>query len=173
MQDRLRRQYQVSREVSRNGYFEGELPFTDFDRLNELFHPDFDATDSKVTIRFEFVNSEYDLPVLSGSIRTQLLLECQRCLGSVEFPVELDFRLMIDASDELVRESSLETLYSDDGYIDIVEAVEDELILSIPLVVMHDDESCNKHMPSLDTPAEARKDNPFSVLKQLKTSDLG
>ena len=169
MQDRLRRQYQVSREVSRKGYFEGELSFEHFERLNELIHPEFDSRHNKVAIQFEFTTSEYGIPLFTGSLRTRLLLECQRCLGKVEFPVEQEFRLMIDASDDMVRESSMDTLYSDDGYIDIVEAIEDELILAIPLVVMHEDKSCNKHMPSLDMPAEVTKENPFSVLKQLKT----
>ncbi len=171
MQDKLRRQYQVDREVSRNGYFEGEISLSNLSRVTEMLHPDFDVEHSRVTLKFEFLRNEFDLPLIDGQLDTRLVLECQRCLGSLEKRVLQDFRLMIDASDELVQESSLDTLYSDDGYIDIVEVVEDELILGIPLVVMHEDEWCNEHLPSPDSSEAAVKENPFSVLKQLKTTD--
>jgi uncharacterized protein len=90
--------------------------------------------------------------------------------------MELDFRLMIDASDEIVRQSSLDTLYSDDGYIDITEVVEDELILAVPLVAMHEDTACNEDLlikgQLTDSQSEAAvKENPFAVLQQLKTTD--
>ena len=167
----MRRQYQVAKEVSRNGYFEGEIPLSKLNRVAEMLHPKFDVEHSRVILKFEFLRNEFDLPLIDGQLETSLVLECQRCLGSMEKRVVQDFRLMIDASDELVQESSLDTLYSDDGYIDIVEVVEDELILGIPLVVMHEDELCNEHLHSSGSSGAAVKENPFSVLKQLKTTD--
>ena len=108
----------------------------------------------------------------AGRLQTSLELQCQRCLQALDMPLELDFRLMIDASDELVRDSSLDTLYSDDGFIDLYEVVEDELILAIPLVPLHEDVSCNEYWLAADSEAEpAEKENPFAVLRQLKTTD--
>ncbi len=169
MQDKLRRQYQVAREMSRNGYFEGEIPLSDLGRVAEMLHPDFDSERNQVTLKFEFLGNEFDSPLIVGQLETSLLLVCQRCLGSMERPIVQNFRLMIDASDELVQKSSLDTLYSDDGYIDIVEVVEDELILGIPLVVMHEDVSCNEHLQPSDQSDAVVTENPFAVLKQLKT----
>jgi uncharacterized protein len=170
MLDKLRSQYQVAKEVSRNGYFEGEIPLSNMNRIAEMLHPEFDAENSSVILKFEFLRDESNSPLIDGQLETSLVLECQRCLGSLEKHVVQDFRLMIDASDELVQESSLDTLYSDDGCIDIVEVVEDELILGIPLVIMHEDELCNEYLKISD-PSEVVDDNPFSVLKQLKTTD--
>ena len=86
--------------------------------------------------------------------------------------MELDFRLLIDASDELLSQSREDTLYSNDGYIDIAEVVEDELILAIPLVAMHEDTACNENWRDSELPAETpMKENPFAVLQQLKTTD--
>ena len=86
--------------------------------------------------------------------------------------MDVDFRLLIDASDELLSQSSEDTLYSDDGYIDIAEVVEDELILAIPLVAMHEDTACNDNWRASELHAETpRKENPFAVLQQLKTTD--
>jgi uncharacterized protein len=173
MRDKLRKRYQVQKELTQNGRFEGEIALSELKRLGELV--DLEAPDPaarKVTVSFEFVRSEFDIPMLVGHLQASLDLECQRCLKPIQTPMELDFRLMIDASDEIVRQSSLDTLYSDDGYIDITEVVEDELILAVPLVAMHEDTACNEDWPLTDSqPEGAAKENPFAVLQQLKTTD--
>jgi len=174
MRDKLRKRYQVQKEVTQNGRFEGEIPLSELERLGELLHLEaLDSDERKVTVSFEFVRNEFDIPMLEGHLQTSLELECQRCLKPLQTPMELDFRLLIDASDEIVRQSSLDTLYSDDGYIDITEVVEDELILAVPLVAMHEDTACNEEWRQLtEQQSEAVvKENPFAVLQQLKTTD--
>jgi len=158
-------------EVTRNGYFEGEIALSDLGRLVELLRlAESDLEGRTITLKFEFVRNEYEIPMLVGHLETSLSLECQRCLKAMELPVALDFSLMIDASEELVSDTGVDTLYSDDGTIDIVEVAEDELILAIPLVAMHDDISCNENWQASESEA-AVKDNPFAVLQQLKTTD--
>lgn len=170
MQGKLRSRYQVHKEVARNGYFEGDIALSKLNRLSEFLYPEKSDADRGVSLKFEFTRNEFDIPMIVGQLETCLELECQRCLGRMELPIEQDFRLMIDASDELVRESSVDTLYSDDGYIDIVEVIEDELILAIPLVALHEDRSCNEHWRA-STEESAAGENPFAVLRQLKTTD--
>ena len=173
MRDKLRRRYQVEKEVARKGCFEGEIAISELDRLRELLHgADAAETPGKISIHFEFVRNEYDIPMMVGRLQTSLLLECQRCLEPLNLPIELDFRLMVDASDELVRDSSVDTVYSDEGYIDINEVVEDELILAIPLVAMHENRSCNEHWQAAENETgAAARENPFAVLQQLKTTN--
>jgi uncharacterized protein len=158
-------------EVTRNGYFEGEIALSELGRLVELLRlEESDLKGRKIILKFEFVRNEYEISMLVGHLETSLQLGCQRCLKAMELPVTLDFSLMIDASEELVSDTGVDTLYSDDGTIDIVEVVEDELILAIPLVAMHDDISCNENWQAAE-PEAAVKDNPFAVLQQLKTTD--
>ncbi len=173
MQDKLRRRYQVQREVTRNGYFEGDIALSELTRLGELLHSDVSGQeDRKISVRFEFVRNEYDIPMIKGQLQTSLELECQRCLQPLDMPLELEFQLMVDASDDLVRDSSLDTIYSDDGFIDILEVIEDELILAAPLVALHEDSSCNEHWQASATePEAAAKENPFAVLQRLKTTN--
>lgn len=172
MRDKLRRRYQVHKEVSRSGFFEGEISLAKLDRLHDLLYPGQKAgSEHCIEVRFEFVRNEYDLPTVKGRLETRLELECQRCLDALEVPLELDFQLMVDAPDDLVRGSSVDTLYSEDGYIDIYAVVEDELILAIPLVALHDDRACNEHWRQQEESETAVTDNPFSVLRKLKTAD--
>jgi uncharacterized protein len=173
MRDKLRRRYQVDREVARNGYFEGEIALSELTRLNDLLYREStDPEDRKIAVRFEFLRNEYAVSVLVGQLQANLELECQRCLEALAMPVELDFELMIDAGEDLLRDSSLDSIDSEDGYIDIYAVVEEELMLALPLVAIHEDTACNEHWPAAGNESEsAEKDNPFAVLQQLKTTD--
>lgn len=171
MRDKLRRRYQVSREVTRNAYFEGEIALQELTRLGEMLYRQRHDGDG-VSVRFEFVRDEFGIAMLVGQLQANLELECQRCLKSLEIPVRQDIELMIDAGDELVRHSNQDSIDSDDGYIDIFEVVEDELILTLPLVALHEDTACNEHWPVAEADNGDRDgNNPFAVLAQLKTTD--
>ncbi len=173
MRDKLRRRYQVHKEVTRNGYFEGEIALSELTRLRELLPLETPGCEGRaVTVRFEFVRSEYDISMITGRLETSLELECQRCLKALDVPMKLDFNLMVDPGDELLHKNGVDSLYSEDGHIDIFDLVEDELILAIPLVAMHEDTACNEHwQATANEPAVADRENPFSVLQQLKTTD--
>jgi uncharacterized protein len=169
----MRKSYQVQKEVAQKGCFEGEIALSELKRLGEFLQlDDAGVAGRSIAVSFEFWRSEFDVPMLGGRLQTSLELECQRCLKPLELPMDVDFRLLIDASDELLSHSSEDSVYSDDGYIDIAEVVEDELILAIPLVAMHEDTACNENWRASELQAETPvKENPFAVLQQLKTTD--
>ena len=166
MQGKLKQHYQIHKEVSRNGYFQGQLDVEKLSRLCELLASD----QGGITLKFEFKNSDFEVPMITGEIQTSLQIECQRCLQAMETELGFDFKLLVDAADDIVRESSLDTIYSEDGNIDIFEVVEDEIILALPLVSMHPHDTCNAHWQAADNNQEpVVRENPFSVLKDLKT----
>jgi uncharacterized protein len=173
MRDKLRKSYQVQKEVTRNGCFEGEISLAETKRLGELLQgSESDRKRRKIAVSFEFSRNEYGIPMILGRLETSLELECQRCLKALELPLKLGFKLMIDASDEIVSNSDMDTIYSNDGYIDIIELIEDELLLAIPLVAKHDDTACNEGWKAGPTEPEATaRENPFAVLQELKTTD--
>ena len=173
MRDKVRKSYQVQKEVAQKGSFEGQIALSELKRLGELIPLEgAGAKQRNIDISFEFLRHELDVPMVAGRLKTSLELLCQRCLKSLEYPMVVDFRLMIDASDEMVEHSSEDTLYSDDGYIEIEEVIEDEMILALPLVAMHEDTACNENWQVAELQAETpRRENPFAVLQQLKTTD--
>lgn len=153
--------------MSRSSYFQGLIDVAELSRLGELLA----NSESTIELKFEFRVSDYDVPMLSGEFQTSLQMECQRCLQAMDTPLQLSFKLLVDAPDDVIRESSLDSVYSEDGLIDLFEVVEDELILALPLVSMHENGSCNKHWQVSDNDLEpVVRENPFSVLKDLKTT---
>lgn len=104
----------------------------------------------------------------------QLPMQCQRCLTPVLETVEAErsFRFVADeataaALDDEAEEDIL--VFSRD--FDALALVEDELILSLPLVPLH--EVCPEQVPmsAVDPEFEvaAERPNPFGVLAGLKT----
>ena len=167
MQEKLRRRYQIQKEVSRSGYFQGIIDICDLLRLSEFVL----SGNSKVVVEFKFSQSDYDVPMFEGQLETSLNVECQRCLRPMEISKQIDFKLLVNAGDDIVSDSSIDTVYSEDGELDIFEVFEDELILGLPLVIMHDDVACNEFWQTQEKgPEPATKENPFSVLAKLKTT---
>ena len=172
MRDKLRRRYQVQKEVARNGYFEGEIPLSELTRLDGLIdHETNGDHDAKIVVRFEFLRNEFGTAMLVGELQASLRLECQRCLGGMLLPLTQQIELAIDANEDLTGDGSAETISSEDGYIDIYSVIEDELILAIPLVVLHENTDCNKHWPAAAGAETETRQSPFAVLRQLKTTD--
>ncbi len=82
--------------------------------------------------------------MVEGRLQARLTVECQRCLKAMEIPLQIELKLLVSPTDCEVVESSLDTVFSENGSVDIFEMVEDELILGLPLVTLHEDVACNE-----------------------------
>ena len=165
MQGKIQQVYRVSKELGQKGHFEGSLQLTQLPRLSSLVV----SEEAEISLRFEFATNLFDHPSIRGHVETLLELECQRCLTPMAYPINIDFDLLIDASDEDLEAFGLDTVYSDDGYIDLYGIIEDELILALPQISMHDEMTCNVYwQPETEPQEPVKKDNPFLVLKSLK-----
>ena len=165
MQGKLQQVYRVSKELGQNSVLSGSISLSRLTRLSSLVMSD----DANIKLSFEFLTSEYQHPSIKGHIETELLVECQRCLAPMIHPVNMDFDLLIDASEEDVQSFQIDTVFTDDGYLDVFEVIEDELILALPLISMHEDLSCNTNWQADSNEEQVvEKNNPFAVLESLK-----
>jgi len=79
---------------------------------------------------------------LSGKIKTQLKLQCSRCLESFQFPVDSQIKAHFVPKEESGTEhpeielstSDIETEYYDEDRVDINPPVHDQILLALPLV---------------------------------------
>ena len=122
------------------------------------------------------------LPVSGGDgqiwlhLKAELLLpmQCQRCMGAVNVLVSSDrsFRFVPDeATAEAEDEASEEDLLVLTPELNVWDLMEDELIMSAPLVPKHDICPTLVPMSAVDEDFEAAleaRPNPFAALAQLK-----
>lgn len=100
-------------------------------------------------------------------------LICQRCLGQVDLPlhVDQDFRFVSDEATALAEDDdSDEDLLVLSRDFDVLALVEDELLMAMPIVPMH--EACeSEHAPTskdADVDVLEEKPHPFAALAGLK-----
>jgi uncharacterized protein len=111
---------------------------------------------------------------LALSAQVALPMTCQRCLGSVAVPVQFEREFRFVASEELAEaqdEACEEDLLVVNRDFNLLELVEDELIMALPVVPKHVECPVVVKLQVADPDfAEngAEKPNPFAVLEQLK-----
>lgn len=176
MSDRLPVQIDPIRLAQQGRTFEGQIPLSSLGRLVDLLLSD----KEDIEVSLDFHKDNRGRYCLSGGLRATLQLECQRCLQAMHFPVDARFDLVLVES-----EAEAETLDEEDDVL-IVEStpmlltdiIEDELMLSLPQVALHDEADCKISTQQYketefdeDEPAADEKPNPFAVLAELKRKD--
>ena len=170
MQGKLQQTYRVNHELGRHGSFEGNIKLSSLDRLSSLVLNDSENdAPAFILVTFEFTQNEFKKAMIKGHINATLSVECQRCLEPLTHYFDDDFALLIDASDEEVKQYQFDTVYSEDGELNVYEVIEDELILSLPIILMHEETDCNAFWKSeAEEQTVSDKPNPFAVLSTLK-----
>jgi uncharacterized protein len=148
-------------------------------RYRRLFAETQDApADRSVTwqARGELLNPRHVHPQvwLHLDAAANLPLVCQRCLKPVDVPlaVHRSFRFVPDEATAAAEDdASEEDLLALSRTFDLLELVEDELLMEVPVAPMHD--ACPEpvKMSAVDPDFEAaggERENPFAVLGRLK-----
>ena len=131
--------------------------------------------DAQVSMSFGL--DEQRLVVISGKANVEVDLECQRCneVFAHECDVQFTYTPYYNekSEEEAPEEYDLVDL-NEYGELDLIQLVEDEFILGLPQIAMHDDAKCSVNSNNLvfgELPEEIEEDkkpNPFDVLKNLK-----
>lgn len=109
------------------------------------------------------------------SVRVSLPLTCQRCLGPVVVPVQIEraFRFVeTEAQAELEDDASIEDVLVLSHDFDLAALIEDEVLMDLPVVPRHESCPLPVKLKAMDADFEEAqpKPNPFAVLAGLKVS---
>ena len=187
------------RLVEQRRILDGRIPVTDFPRLKDLLvRADKSGANAVsenntiVYVHLEFTHTDTGFAAIQGNIQSDLKMQCQRCLQVKTEPLDSDFQVVLVTSDEQAErlQEGFDTWFVEDQRIFLRDFIEDEILLALPLSVVHDDCKAIRHSAETKT-AEApesendsagraagaddidtaqRKDNPFAVLKDLKVN---
>lgn len=148
--------------------FEGELPLSRMQRLAQGLA----STQGSVRYVLAFDRDRSGLVTVDLHAEAELSLICQRTLDRFGFPVVLDQRFGVIATEagEAGLPADHEPLLSDDGMLDPVAVIEDELILALPLVPTKPGSEPVLAEPDGTEAEPARRESPFAALRDLKRS---
>lgn len=111
------------------------------------------------------------LPAAEMEVEAAVVLTCQRCLGPVRRNVKSVAHLVFAPAETPELPPDHEAVGGDPQKLDLAALVEDELLLSLPLIARHaPDEACELPgkaavVPVGEAPQEMRR--PFAGLKDL------
>ena len=152
-------------EFARTGSrLHGAWPVAGFSRLRDVLRTD------EGTLQYELlgVAQERGYPALRLRIGGALQLVCQRCLGTLEFPLHIDVSVQLAATQAEVDAEPLEAAGPErivaSREMPVRDLVEDELLLAIPLAPRHD------HCAGREAQAERgsrEEKSPFADLRGL------
>ena len=149
-------------EFARTGSkLQGTWPIADFPRLRDLLYADAGM------LRYELqgVPQEQGHPALGLHISGALQLICQRCLGALEFPLQLAVSLQLAASQAEVDAAPVDAEGPErivaGREMPVQDLIEDELLLAMPIAPRH--EGCNGKAAN----AAREMQSPFAGLRRI------
>ncbi|MGB3598201.1 YceD family protein [Pseudomonas neustonica] len=159
-----------ARLVDRQITLEGVVKADSMQRLAALLA----APADDVQVKLQFARDEQGIGTMHGHYQTNAPLICQRCLEQVVIPLDSECDVGFVETDEAAKQ--LPRLYEPvivgEEPLDLISLIEDELLLALPAVPMHPQDTCQHppgYRPETAEPEEkSEKPNPFSVLAKLK-----
>jgi uncharacterized protein len=164
------------------GQLKADEPLTRFDRLTGEALAD-DGVSPDVRVHWQAqgemrasATGGAPAPWLHLQAHTTIALTCQRCLGPVQTPLSVDrwFRFVADeATAAALDDDCEEDLLALEPRPQLHDLLEDELLMELPLVPMHEECPVPVVMqvadPALsDSSAPAERRHPFADLARLK-----
>lgn len=168
MSERLPKYIEPLRLARNEADFAGDIPLCDMPRLSGQLL----SNEGSAEIALHFGMDEQGFAVISGQVRANVVLQCQRCLDAMTLQLnsEINVGLVRKKADEALLPAEMEAMQiENDDPLVLSEFIEDELLLSLPIVARHPDgEACavKKQYPEDDS--APKRPNPFAVLASLK-----
>lgn len=152
-------------------HISGELPVKAMGRLRTMCLDD--EGEASISLHFER-SGEQSLRRMRGTITVSLHVACQRCLERMTLVVKTEPSLILvksgDRSERLTQETDV--LVSDKP-LSLTNIVEEELLLAMPMIPMHDIGDCpvKLYVTAPEAEVQSSRGNPFAVLSRLKRKD--
>jgi uncharacterized protein len=148
-------------DFARNGKeIRGEIAVSELSRLGDLLAKS-DGVLTYIVSGFR----EGDSDMLEISLQGACTLICQRCLGELEYPVDMTSSLLLlpaEKLDEVEDDDDVDAIEAEPR-LDVLALIEEELLLGLPFAPRHHEGECAPTTNGLQ-----QKANPFAVLAGLK-----
>jgi uncharacterized protein len=170
-ESQLKSSIQPFKLANKEGGVKFKWPVKALTRLSGMLYSD--AGEVQVSVNAFF--NDYKRCLLEAKITADLTLECQTTFEPIAHKVDKVTTFCAVANEHQFAdvEEDFEPVLVEDGFLDFQQVIEDELILSIPLVSNKPSDEIDLKMRygELDEAQIARDKqagNPFSVLENLK-----
>jgi len=145
----------------------GEYVMAEMPRLS-AYSP---SKDASIHVKLGFRLNSETLIEVNGSVEVVVRLTCERCLQPFDLELSLEPELFLDLSGQPIDETDERDIIKVNGPVDLQALVEDEVLLAIPMIPMHDPEQCRARRETAENGSmqvtDGGKNSPFAQLADL------
>lgn len=131
------------------------------------------SVESDIECALSFTIDSQRLVVLNVAASADVTLVCQRCGEPFAHYINITGCYSPVRSEDQVLPDAYEPVnINESGEIDLLAIIEDEIILALPLISLHDAKHCRVSEADMvfgQLPEEAEQSNPFAALISLKS----
>ena len=142
----------------------GEVPITELPRLHDILENQQGILSYRIRGGVDNQANHF----LDVSVNGRCRARCQRCLKGMDYPIQLDTRLLLrdqaglDALGE--KDDEFDSVLAE-VQLDVLKLLEDEILLSLPIAPRHEQGACQLAVGSSRQQDER---HPFAALAKLK-----
>lgn len=166
MSEQLPETADFMKQAERNVGLEGGFPLAELERLSSILCD----TAGELHARLNF-GSRAGFHCLQGTVEANLKLICQRCMEPMSHNItgHFKFGLVLDEKEINDLPADLEPYLIKGDEQSIIELLEDELLLSLPIAATHQEE-CSEFLRKHNEQKLVEKEtsSPFAVLKGME-----
>jgi uncharacterized protein len=146
------------RFVSDNAKLQGIIPLQRFERFIALVEDEA----GEVEAQLEFKKARKHRSLVIGQLRTKVSVICQNCMAPTQIELDTELSVLVVNSEEALAQlhEDDDGLVCEDELILLVDLLEDELILALPMVGKHEEGKCQSALGNAVKALSAVK--PFS-----------
>jgi len=184
MSQRLPELIEPQRMAETGRLLTGTIAIGKMKRLSPLLYQVGDKKPVDVSVSLDFGVDESGQANITGRFEVDITLQCQRCMQELELHIAEKISLAIIHSSQQANDlpSHYEPLLVEEEMVSLPELVEDEILLALPSVPLHEPESCsvsatisagdlNQRVSDSELQKDPERKSPFDVLKQLRTKE--
>lgn len=133
---------QPLRLAERGATLAGQIALNKFSRLMDVLSD----SEGVVEVNLDLGQDEKGFPFIQGRLKSNLHLQCQRCLQTMDYPLSLAVSLspLLGEGGVAGLPGHYEPLVLEEDQVLLTTLIEDEVLLSLPIAPKHEDEDCAK-----------------------------
>jgi uncharacterized protein len=137
--------------------------------------PSLFSAEGEVEANVQFGIDQQGIKYLKGQIKAFLTMQCQRCMEAFVYEIISPFTYGMVTSDgeAATLPAQYDPVVVSADNLNMTDMVEEELMINLPIVPMHDPKDCKVTLPIVvvadaEAEAQAKKQHPFKVIESLK-----
>ena len=172
MKTRLPKYIDPARLASKRDSIAGKLMPGEISRLAALYR-----AEAEVEVDLKFTLASQGRIAVSGSLRTQLSAQCQRCLQPVYLNIAHDIDVVVVDSEAIggfnkqIPVDGFDDAVEYQSKLNVYELVEDELVLASPIIPQHERGMCA--MPKENEATEASTEDGLYQAAAIESGTAG